>query len=261
MSLQIGQIRKNNNTSYLTDLSNNIDDTVPIISQGYDENTTFNDYGISLQSGNFKPNVFYYLRFAVRRRTPEEIEVPTDDINIDREEAATLQLTLRLYKDPDNHELGTYQEVAKNITINPIITTNEKNRYSYFDFIFVPNQEYTYLAFILKRIGYDYIAFKRQITSNDIIIKDQEEIEEGLGGDLAIINNILPKSLSAVDQIGIQTKPGTLLCINGEDIRVGRSGTYEINNGLKINFVGIVCPNGNYSDKVNDFILDYAYNE
>lgn len=246
MSLQIGQIRKNNNTSYLTDLSNNITD-VSIVSQGFGEQV-FTNYGIQL-NGGFQTGIPYYLRFAVKRR-----EADTDS-GVTGESQARLQFSLYLYTDLSNHELGTSQKIADNIIVDPIIIESDTEQYRYFEFIFTPNKTYLYLAFVLTRITYDYTKEGgRSVSAEDIFIK-------GNSGDLAIINNILPKSLSAVDQIGIQTKPGTLLCINGEDIRVGRSGTYEINNGLKINFVGIVSPNGDNSSNINDFILDYAYNE
>ena len=45
------------------------------------------------------------------------------------------------------------------------------------------------------------------------------------------------------------------MCINGEEIKVGRSGLYEILNGYKISFIGfIVEPDDN-----KYFILDYQY--
>ena len=245
MSLQIGQIRKNNSTSYLTDLSNNITD-VSIISQGFGEQI-FTNYGIQL-NGGFQIGTPYYLRFAVKRRAADT------DSGVAGESQARLQFSLYLYTDLSNHELGTFQKIADNIIVDPIIIESDTEQYRYFEFIFTPNKTYSYLAFVLTRITYDYTEGGRSVSAEDIFIK-------GDSGDLAIINNILPNSHNIVDQIGIQTRPGTLLCINGEDIRVGRSGTYEINNGLKINFVGIVSPNGNDSSNINNFILDYAYNE
>lgn len=240
MSLQIGQIRKNNSTSYLNDLSNNIVDR-DIINQGFGEQN-FVNYGIELNNG-FQMGVSYYLRFAIKRR-----RVDTDSGAIG-ESQARLEFSLYLYTDLSNHELGTSQKIADSIVVDPIIMESDTEEYRYFEFIFTPSKTYSYLAFVLNRIAYDYQTEPRTITNNDIIIK-------GENGDLAEINNILPRT---ADQIGIQTKPGTLLCINREDIRVGRSGTYEINNGLKINFVGIVNPNGTNATNINDFILDYAW--
>lgn len=56
-------------------------------------------------------------------------------------------------------------------------------------------------------------------------------------------------------QIGVQSAPGLPMCIDGEQVRVGRSGIYEINHGITIRFLGfIVQPN---DDKY--FLLDYQY--
>ena len=78
-------------------------------------------------------------------------------------------------------------------------------------------------------------------------------------GDVCIVNSILEVGVSAVDKIGIQSRPGALFCVNREPIRLGRSGVYEINNGTQISFVGVMAPNGDDTTKIQDFILDYAY--
>ena len=60
---------------------------------------------------------------------------------------------------------------------------------------------------------------------------------------------------TALKQIGIQSRPGLLMSINGEGIKVGRSGIYEINNGVMISSIGFVL------DKNDNtyFIMDYQY--
>jgi hypothetical protein len=51
-----------------------------------------------------------------------------------------------------------------------------------------------------------------------------------------------------------------LMCINGEDIRIGPNGIYEINNGYKITFIGFVVQQSDQTpDKRDYFILDYQY--
>ena len=48
-----------------------------------------------------------------------------------------------------------------------------------------------------------------------------------------------------------------LMCINKEQIRIGKSGIYEINNGIKINFIGFVpkstLNNFPYKDKMENY--------
>ena len=75
------------------------------------------------------------------------------------------------------------------------------------------------------------------------------------------IYNVIETINSSIDnkgrlkQIGVQSAPGLMMSIEGELIRVGRSGIYEINNGISINYIGfIVEPNDN-----KYFVLDYQY--
>ena len=50
------------------------------------------------------------------------------------------------------------------------------------------------------------------------------------------------------------------MCINGEEIRVGRSGLYEILNGYKVNSIGFVPKPDSISPGGKDyFVLDYQY--
>lgn len=48
--------------------------------------------------------------------------------------------------------------------------------------------------------------------------------------ELSEINNILGKDIAV--KMGIQAKPGLLMCINGQEIRVGYSGIYELQQGV-----------------------------
>ena len=63
-----------------------------------------------------------------------------------------------------------------------------------------------------------------------------------------------------LNKIGVQGPPGLLMCINGEDIRVGPSGIYEINNGYQVTFIGFVIQESDQTlDRRDYFILDYQY--
>ena len=79
-------------------------------------------------------------------------------------------------------------------------------------------------------------------------------------GDFCIVNNILPTN-RVLNKIGFQSRPGSLILVNNQPIRVGRSGIYEINNGTLIRSFMITAPNGVNSENVDAFLLDYTYNE
>ena len=112
------------------------------------------------------------------------------------------------------------------------------------ELIFTPYITSTQIVLELRRVGYDY----NNSGTARIVSVDQSNY------DAAIINNILPYSC---DKIGIQTTPGSLVIINGEGMRVGKSGVIEINSGIAINSIGFAAPNNG----INDFILDYIYTE
>ena len=78
-------------------------------------------------------------------------------------------------------------------------------------------------------------------------------------GEFSRVENILNQN--NVVQIGIQSRPGALFVVNHEPIYLGRSGVYEVNNGTKITSIGVVAPDGNDKDNIQEFILDYAYTE
>ena len=61
------------------------------------------------------------------------------------------------------------------------------------------------------------------------------------------------ENMGRLKQIGIQSHPGLEMCINGEMIRVGRTGIYEINHGIDINFIGFM------PEEDDHFIMDYQY--
>lgn len=73
------------------------------------------------------------------------------------------------------------------------------------------------------------------------------------------VNNLV-SNLNAI-KIGVQTEPGRLIIINKQPIRVGRSGIYEINNGLvTVKYFSIIPELDEEGDAEAPppFILDYV---
>ena len=83
----------------------------------------------------------------------------------------------------------------------------------------------------------------------------QEEFQKNANIRLEEIN-MLTGSDTEYFKIGLQAQPGMLFTLDGEELRVGPTGIYQIEyNDLKIYNIGIVPPNGTAEDKF--FILDY----
>ena len=57
-------------------------------------------------------------------------------------------------------------------------------------------------------------------------------------------------------RIGVWSHPGLLMAVNGEEIRVGRSGLWEIDGILPIQSLGIVA-----TDYKDSFSIDYTYEQ
>lgn len=82
----------------------------------------------------------------------------------------------------------------------------------------------------------------------------------GENGDICELKNILPSGSAGWLKFGYQSRPGSLIVVNKEPIRVGRSGIYQINNGTLIESFMIASPGGSTNrDKIDAFLLDYAY--
>ena len=87
------------------------------------------------------------------------------------------------------------------------------------------------------------------------IINIEVEYYEEIINVIDVYLNPVTGNAGILKQIGVQGPPGTLMCIEGEQIRIGRSGIYEINNGVVISFLGFVL----HEDDENQFFLDYQY--
>ena len=124
------------------------------------------------------------------------------------------------------------------------INNTIRNEYQVHEFVFMPYISAKKILLSLRRLSYDY-----NFSSNARKVHIDSSTY-----DVCRINNILPNGVIA-DKIGIQMDPGSLVIVNTEPMRVGKSGVLEINCGVPINFVGMAAPNR----EIKDFILDYVY--
>jgi hypothetical protein len=148
--------------------------------------------------------------------------------------------------------LGTLKIEKRDSEVAPL-------EYATFDIVIPPNAEYNQIWFKLNRTLTDY----------NVVNMDDETNKETNGRILraeivlfAEINNVIDVLNPAIEnkgrlkQIGVQSAPGLQMCIDGEQIRVGRSGIYEINNGVNVQFLGFIIEPDNDGKY---FLLDYQY--
>jgi hypothetical protein len=76
---------------------------------------------------------------------------------------------------------------------------------------------------------------------------------EDLIKNQGIISVFTPEdSPPRLTKIGIQTDVGTIVCINGVEIKIGKTGIYELDEVVIITQLNF--PNGASSDTIIDFI-------
>lgn len=231
MSFQFGQFRRSQLDSFLTPLKYKIEQAK--IKSTISTAVTFVDNVISLtdalkpteQDGIRAKN--YYIRFRIyKKANPQTIIIKLINTN----------------KQTDN--------IQNLRTI--IVDAGRETEYNTYEIVIPPNNNYNQIKFELQRELEDYNKKNSDGTYGRICKIEVMRLDE-IYNVIDYLTTIINKS--ALLQIGVQSAPGLLMCINGEEIRVGRSGLYEILNGYKVTFIGfIVEPNDN-----KHFMLDYQY--
>lgn len=232
---KFGQLRRTQIESYLTPLTYTFKDieTKSALSQGI----TFIDKAIVLTGNNILQSV---------DKAGTVIKSYYMQIKVFKEEESEQLLTIKLVntdKTKDN------EQTLETITIEQ----GKNNDFATFEIVISPNQSYNQIQFILNRVLIDYNnenedgTYGRKINMEILKLKEIYNVIDFL--------NPAIENTGRLKQIGVQSAPGLLMSIEGEAVRVGRSGIYEINNGISVSFIGfIVEPDDN-----KYFILDYQY--
>lgn len=181
-----------------------------------EESGTFHDE--CLYYGNkFKTNTFYYFHGKIKKWTTVQ----------------TFYIKLVNYNDTGDEATEQY---IKTITIN----NSDKEEWADIEFCFAPAVEFDCLLFELVRTVEDW----RNLTRYPKIIYEEISVINNL------IGNTIQNTLSFI-KLGVQSRPGFLMCINGEEIRTCRTGIYELKNGvLSINFFSAVAAAGENTDQI-----------
>ena len=130
-----------------------------------------------------------------------------------------------------------------------------------------PKQQYLKTVIIQPGTGWADIEFifSPFIAFNTILFKLQRDVTDYSNPrypvivyqELSLINNLLSsENISSCYKIGVQSRPGFLMCINGEEIRTGKSGIYELKNGfISITFFSAVAA-AKDPDNLNEILND-----
>jgi hypothetical protein len=131
--------------------------------------------------------------------------------------------------------------------------SNSEDAYGIFDITFRP------LTNTFDRVCAEIVreAIDEQVSFSDTGKGRQLGVVES-DCSLAVVNDLVPKlkedgGMSSITKIGVWGRPGLLMCINGEPIRVGNSGFYE-QDSVEVETLGVVVKDGDWS---NNFTIDY----
>lgn len=246
-------------------------------------------------TGDFEAGQVYYLRFMIHRipegwysrqfKGEQNLFANADDMTI----------TLLLKRTEDQDENDNPPQIIDTFTIESLAVSERdigaNTKYYSYTTVFIPARSMGVLGFRLTRTAYDALAidekgnriYRRWLleTSEESKRKEVYKISgeekeilyalndriiySGENGDICRLKNII--SQNSIDgsnhwlKMGFQSRPGTLIVVNKCPIRVGRSGIYEINNGMIINSFMVTAPQGSDDNKIDAFLLDYAYDK
>ena len=230
MSYKIGQFRKDMTSSYLTELSLSSQNIFTSLSNIIGD-LRFRDVALSI-NGGFSYQKSYYVQLQIERTSLDQ------------------NFTISL-GNVDGEGQITSQQYLKTFYVPKIQNSNQLNKNVILELVFNSNINLSHLIVRLNRTIEDYKLQTDGITGRtfNVVLSGSHCYEiENIIGSLNGVSELL--------KLGVQGRPGLLMCINGEEIRVGPSGIYEIKNGYKVNFIGFIIKDSSNEDY---FILDYQY--
>jgi hypothetical protein len=229
MAYSIGQIRRNQISSFSVNVNYNLSLLV-----NKDSIVDFYNPYIYMSNTLLSFAYSYYLRFKVKQRTDS-----TQDFSI---------------------KLANSDSTDKNTQSVRTFNVKSGNDYTTFELIFTPNSAYNEIIFELRRLALDFNLVNDNGKNGRIM--DIEIL------DFYIVNNIITdylqshfSDLKQLKKIGIQGPPGLLFALNGEEIRIGKSGVYELcHDSISISYLGFCIKESNQVPDGKDFfILDFKY--
>lgn len=237
MAYNFGQFRKGNlpHSQYVTAITDYTLTTIDSASSF--EGVSFKDVALEPSAGYSTRDGSLFLRFGVKR--------------FERDTSVTIKLI-------KTGSSGLSTNNTQNVTTIMVPGTSSSETMADFlvyDIIVTPNENYTKLAFVIDRDESDFTGKARAWVPGEKGAQGVTFYVEKYGtitNIIDIINSDI-NNTGRLKQIGVQSRPGLEMCIDGEMIRVGRSGIYEINHGVYITFIGFM------PDENDHFIMDYQY--
>lgn len=207
------------------------------------------DTAITLANGEFIKGKTYYLSFNIKRQdTPQTIKI--------RLKAPLTGGVVNPYEEDENFQ-NFLQIAIPQINVEGTQST----MYYPVEFAFTPRDNYSHMVLQLVRTSFDEIInlnnpeyYGREVIIDQTSLKGFEVLN--------LLETVL--NVKEIKQLGVRTSPGVLMCINGEEILVGPTGTYEIYNGIPIKFLSFITGfegKNKFPQDCDKVIIDYIYDD
>lgn len=201
---------------------------------------------------------------AVNIVKPIEEAVVGDVYSIIVEDIETKKTEEKFYIKKADEEDDVEIEFKNDVLLNHTWREDVSKDMYPIDFVFsnkVDNVSFNAILLELNRNAYDDdISYEVDGTVyKGLFVGDTSAEEQKETGNIGVecykINNLITpiSGVSSFDSIGVWSHPDAIMSINGEEIRIGQSGYYELNDFNITNF-GIVVKDAN-----DRFSLDYQY--
>lgn len=176
----------------------------------------------------------YYLKFEVKQ-LPDSVQ----------------EFTIKLQSDEVN--IDNIQSV-RTFTVKQGVGTTA------FELIFNPNSNYNHVVFELRRLALDFYIDNGDSTNGRIMNIKILQFDRIIN----VVSTYLAKKYAGLvnlKKIGIQGPPGLLFYIDGEEMRIGRRGIYELyNEDISISYIGFIIKDSLFTQDGKDFfIMDFNY--
>lgn len=231
MSYRIGQFRRPQLNSYSTDLQATMEYQPTASTTGGDV-IFYNACGNLSGDNILNSQNCYYLHFGIKQRS-------------DSDQVFYLKLR-NLSETTDNEQLIDEYKVARG------------DGTVYFEIILSPNATYNQILWELQRTALDYRMMNASGTYGrmaNVVLNSFTRLVDVLA--------VLKSSYTGMEyltKIGIQGPPSLLMSINRQQIRLGKTGIYQINNGINITSISFVPKISTIaSDGLDYFIMDFEY--
>ena len=229
--MNVGQFRRNQINSYGQNINVSLStqETNSSSESISGSDLIFENICINLEENNSLQNgSHYYLKFGVQKMdTEQRFYLKIRNTNVDA----------------DNEQFIKEYIVAAG------------TGWMYFETIISPNNIYNQILWELQRTVLDYTIMQDNVSGRIITIDNENIVLSRL---VDVVSSYLRSAYNAnnltyLKKIGVQGPPSLLMCINGEEIRIGKSGIYQLyNESIRITSINFV-PNDAY------FIMDFEY--